>query len=1065
MRSTFRLRTARWLSAACLVLLFAPPAEAQDVENPAATRHYALAVGLQNKKLFPQAAQRWTTFIQTYPQDNRLDKAHHYLGICQLQQRQFTEAAASFRHVLATWPQFASLDAAQLNLALALYHPAQEAKQPDALKAAAAAFADVISRYPQSKHVPAALYFQAESLYQAGDPTAALPFYRQLLANHPQSELAASAAYALGTAQQELGQAAEAAATLQAFLTAHAEHPQANEVRLRLGICLESQQKWPEAEAQFTPLAALADFSYADEALLRQARCTYERGQPDAAVALYKSLPQRFPMSKSFGAALLAAGLVEYQKEQFAAAQATLAQAAAAAQSPAAPRAAYWLARTHIRLAQPAQAVAAADAALAAHPQSDYTSHLALVRIDALYEQPDQRPATVALYLDFAAKHPDHELAPQAAYMAALAALGVGNRQAALAHATAFLANVQFAAHPLVPDVQFLAAEAHVQSVPALATPVEAATAAGTAEQLYRKLIAEHPQHRQAPQAQVRVGLCLYLAKKHDDAVAYLTPLVAGLKDPATLAEAQLVIGRSHADAGRAAAAIPPLEAAVTAKPDWTRGDESLLALAYALRTEKRGPEAAARLTQLNAAFPQSRLRDQSLYMLGEIALDEQKYDEAVLRYQEAVAAAPQGETASAAALGIGLAQYRKKDYAVAVTALGNVLTAYPQSTAAPQAQYLRGMSQLALKQFDAAAADLNSFLAAKPAANDALDARYALAMCQSGLLQHAAAAQTLTAILAERPDYPQADRVRYELGFALLEAKQDAESAAAFRELAAKHPDSPLAAESWYRVGGFHESAEQWTEATVAYTSGLERTAPPDLREKLRFKLGWVQYQAEQFPQAAAAFAAQIAEMPQGELAIDATYLSGECLFRQDMFEAAMPLFVAVVAAQPAEYHARALYRAGTCTAQLKQWPASQQHYAELIQKFPAFEQINEARYGLGWALQNQEKLAEARTAYEEVTKATDTETAAKSRFMIGECAFREKKYQEAIEHFLEAAVGYPYEEWQALGHFEVGRCFIELMDKAQAIAALETVVAQYPNHPKAQDAAKLIASLKEGV
>jgi TolA-binding protein len=81
----------------------------------------------------------------------------------------------------------------------------------------------------------------------------------------------------------------------------------------------------------------------------------------------------------------------------------------------------------------------------------------------------------------------------------------------------------------------------------------------------------------------------------------------------------------------------------------------------------------------------------------------------------------------------------------------------------------------------------------------------------------------------------------------------------------------------------------------------------------------------------------------------------------------------------------------------------------------------------------------------------------------MIGECAFRRKKYREAIEHFLEAALAYPYEEWQALGHFEAGRCFIALDDTPRALDALETVVRKFPKHPRAGDAAKLIKDLKK--
>ena len=81
----------------------------------------------------------------------------------------------------------------------------------------------------------------------------------------------------------------------------------------------------------------------------------------------------------------------------------------------------------------------------------------------------------------------------------------------------------------------------------------------------------------------------------------------------------------------------------------------------------------------------------------------------------------------------------------------------------------------------------------------------------------------------------------------------------------------------------------------------------------------------------------------------------------------------------------------------------------------------------------------------------------------MIGECAFRQKKHRQAVEHFLEAALAYPYEEYQALGYFEAGRCFIALEDKPKALDALRTVVKKYPKHPRAKDAAKLIADLEK--
>ena len=74
---------------------------------------------------------------------------------------------------------------------------------------------------------------------------------------------------------------------------------------------------------------------------------------------------------------------------------------------------------------------------------------------------------------------------------------------------------------------------------------------AARAEGLFRRLLAQYPRHKHAAQARVRVGLCLYLAKKYPEAVTFLTQAGKGLRDPALAAEAHLLIGRSHHDAGQ----------------------------------------------------------------------------------------------------------------------------------------------------------------------------------------------------------------------------------------------------------------------------------------------------------------------------------------------------------------------------------------------------------------------------------------------------------------------------------------------------------------------------------
>ncbi len=100
---------------------------AQDAKpENAATRDYAVAVGLENKQLYPQAAARWQKFIDTYRGDARLDRAHYHLATCQLQAGEADKAAAAYRNLLAAFPDFKDRDAAQFNLSMALYQAGPE---------------------------------------------------------------------------------------------------------------------------------------------------------------------------------------------------------------------------------------------------------------------------------------------------------------------------------------------------------------------------------------------------------------------------------------------------------------------------------------------------------------------------------------------------------------------------------------------------------------------------------------------------------------------------------------------------------------------------------------------------------------------------------------------------------------------------------------------------------------------------------------------------------------------------------------------------------------------------
>ncbi|MEO1995839.1 MAG: tetratricopeptide repeat protein [Planctomycetaceae bacterium] len=1047
----FLVMLLEWGTTSQHVVLPSLVAAEDDAAQNRATQQFAVALGFQKKRLYPQAISRWSKFLTAFPKDKRIANAHYHMGVCQYQSQQFVDAAKTFQLVVAKYAQFAQRDGAQFNLGLVHYSQAAKANDPKLYMQSAQTFAQLVTQFPKSQHVADALYYQAECLYSGGDKAKAVPIYNRVITEFSASAVAPDAYYGLGTVYQELEQFAEAAKIYEGFNQKFPQSDQINECRLRLGVVKLKLKQYPQAESLFQQLTNLADFPFADYALLMHAESKLQQEQLADAGGLYESLPQRFAASSYKSVALLAAGKARYRAQQFAQAQTNL-TTVADAKSAESPEAAYWLGRTLLQLKQAPAALARLDAAIPAAAQSEHLPHLRFARIDAIYEIADRRKETVGLYENFAKQHAEHALAADAQYRSALTALQLTEYGPARANAEAFVQQQKWAQHALLPDALFVAAESCLLTTPADYKAAEAH---------YRRLATDFPTHAQSPVAGVRIGFCLYSTKQLDQSIAHLTPLAATLKAPEHKAETQLLIGRCHADSQRHGPAVTALKAALATAPQWTRADEVRLALATSLQSNQDVAGAINELQQLITAHTNSPYLDQAFYQLGQLEVGQDHLDVGIQHWQKLVMRFPQSPAAPLALYGAGSARMKQEKYPEAVQLLSQLQTAYGTAKIAEDGLLLRGLCLQRQNKYTEAIRDLQQYLTKEPAKLAAYDARFTMALCQVGLKQFAPATKSLTDLLQAAPDYKRADRARYELAFAFEALKKPMESQQSFQALVKQHPQSPLAAECWFRIGQFEETAKRLPQALAAFQSGLKSAPDTELHEQLQYKLGWIHYQQATYAEAIKAFAAQLGKAPAGTLAPDATYLTGESHYKLKQYPQAMQRFNEIIKAKSPKFLARALYRNGDCAAQAKQWPASQSHYTTLLGQFPKFERVHEARYGLGLALQNQSKLTEAVKEFEQVTRETQSETAAKSRFMIGECRFGQKNYSDAVEHFLEAALGYPYEEWQALGYYEAARCFIQLKDATRARETLQTVISKYAKHPRAQDAQKLLKTL----
>ncbi len=1033
------------LATGVLTPLATPRVAAEDTE--AGTRQFAVAVGFQNQKLYDQAIDEWATFIKKFPKDSRLDKAHHYLGTCHLQAKQYPAAIAAFETVSKQFPKFELLDQSLQNLGTAWYSQAQQSKKGDDYDKAEKAFNRLLEQFPKSPLAPRAWFYRGECLYQQNKWDEAAKSYSTLIRSYPQDELVADASYALGVTQEALKQVDEAQATFAQFHSKFPKHALATEVRMRQAELLFAKGDYTTAQTLFEQVGTVKEFALADTALLRQARCLYELGKHEEAAKIYWDVPRLFPKTKHYDTAVVAGSKCYFLIGKYAAARNGL-ENVAKRDTPEAVEAKQWIARTYLKEKNPTKALAVLDDAIKQHPHSTALPLLVLARIDALYELPDRRRETVPLYADFAQKNPKHELASQAQYMAALTALDSDNHAVAKAHSTTFL--TQFPNDKLVPDVLFIGAEARLLL-----------KEYSDAEQQYRAFLQKAPTHANAPQARVRRGLALLLAGRNAEAVAALEAANKELKDPALQSEAQALIGRTWVAQLEFEKAAQAFETSLKTKPDREQTDETLLALADVYRKLNRQSDAAARLQQLVKQFPKSARIEEATFRLGEAAYAQNAFDQAFAHYTDVTRNWPEGTFAPHALYGLGWTHFKRGDFQKAADSMTTLATKYAKSEVAPKGLYVRAMARYQLGQFQPAAEDATAFLQSKPPKTDLLDAQYLLGLALAGQQKFDEAAKTYSAILSTDRQYAGADKVAYELGWAYVELGRRPEAVAAFRRLATDYPSSPLAAESLFRVGESFYDAGEFADAIKAYAEAQQKAGNSELGEKAVHKLAWSYLKSDKLKEAAETFGTQLKSYPTGPLAGDAGFLLGECQFKQKDWKGALDRYAQVIAAKNPTYHALALHRSGECAAVLEQWPASLKFHQQVLDQFPDFELRPESRYGVGWALQQQDKLDEAIKQYEQVTEETETETAAKARFMIGECYFAKKEHKVASKHFLKAAFAYGHKEWSAMAYFEAARCFEVLKDIPQAKSSYQQLIEKYPEHSKAAAAKKRLAEL----
>ncbi|MEW4452650.1 tetratricopeptide repeat protein [Bremerella sp. JC817] len=1041
--------------ALLLVLICGFPAVGQESSREAAL-FFSDVVNYQNAGEFELAADEWKKFVEKFPNDPLAAKAQNYLAVCQLQLKKFSDATANFETVLKKYPQADFREEAMLNLASANYAWAQNGN-PAKYKDAAERFTALLKEFPKTEFADQAQYFLGESLYLSGQKEPSIAAYEALVKAYPQSPLAPDALYAKGVTQEELQKYPDAQKTFDQFLTSYGNNPLATEVTMRKGETLLQQNQYEAAEKLFEAASKKQGFELADHAMYRLAFCALQRDELLKAGNAYAQIPLTFPKSAYAPESTMLAGRCFYRAGRLDDAARWLA-AAGRQGGKYEVEAAHWLTRVYLQQGKPAEAENLAKALLPKAKDSEFQVDLKMDLADAIYEQPNRRQESIALYESIAKDHPQAVEAPQALYNAAFAALETRDFAKASALSDQFAKNYPQDESRL--DAMYVGAEAKLQT-----------DKLAEAEQALKILLKDGKGRPEAARWQMRLALTQYLQNKYADVETTVAAIQLTLKDPELLAQANYLVGASAFQQEQFEKAKATLEASVKASSKWAQADEARLMLARTLFALGQTESAIGQAQSVITSYPSSQILDQVNFRLGEFLFAAERYPDAAAAYAEVLAKSPQSALVPHALYGQAWAFLKQPSPAKADQAFSALITSHPKHELIVDAYTGRAIARRTEGKLKEAIDDLNTVIAKSTDPGQRQEAEYLKGVSLVDSKNPAEAEKVFTTLHQQNPNFASDDKVLYELAWAQRAQNKGDAAVATFQQLAKAHPESPLAPEAMYHVGEAFYGKEDYAEAETWYTRSANQAQSAEIGEKAIYKQAWSLYQQGKTQQALDGFGQQMMKYPNGPLASDAIFMQGECFFKDKAFDTALDSYGRVDPKRLSSDEMRSLLflHAGQSASQQKLWAESRKWFSQLVDQLPDSPLLGETYYELGWAAYNERKTLEAIADFEKAAEQSRGLAGARARFMLGEIYFEQKKYEDALGQFKRVVFGFGGEQsldsvkpWQAKCAYEVGRCNEVQIREAAAAKKAEfieeakkfytMVVERYPQAPEAK-------------